>query len=310
MASLPKAGSTFAFMQCSSPVCSIFAELLAAPTQKLGVKLVNINSGSSSTTAQAAAASILALDPAAVLVAASNPQIYGGYLKQMADAGSVIAGGGTVGGKPYGVQDAVGGEHSDALAGSLMADWVTVNKGPGANVVFFGTPELTFSPVMQDGFAKELSKNCPSCRVGFQQLSVTTFGTTAPSQVISYLQSHPSTDTVVFASMEGATGLAAALRNAHLSPATLGFAPTASNLQDIAQGGLTAGLALDFNVQIWAQVNLAARLIAKQTTPESDLEPDMQFLSKSDLAGVDVSHGWTGYPDVAQRYAALWGLSG
>lgn len=310
LASLPEPGSTFAFMQCSSPVCAIFAELLDAPTQALGVKLVNINAGASSTTAQAAAASALSLNPAAVLVAASNPQFYGGRLKQLLAAGSVVAGGGTVGGQPYGVQDSVGGEHSDGLAGALLADWVTVNKGPKANMVFFGTPELTFSPVMQDGFAKELAKNCASCKADYQQLSVATFGTTAPSQVISYLQSHPATNTVVFASMEGATGLAAALRNAHLNPTTLGFAPTASNLQDIEQGRLTAGLALDFNVQIWAQVNLAARLIAKQTTPESNLEPDMQFLSKSDLTGVDVSHGWTGYPDVAKRYAALWGLSG
>ncbi len=183
-------------------------------------------------------------------------------------------------------------------------------KGPNANVVFFGTPELTFSQGVQDSFAKELPARCPGCKADYQKLSITTFGTTAPSQVISYLQAHPSTNTVVFASMEGATGLAAALRNAHVSPTTVGFAPTPSNLQDIKQGGLTAGLALDFNVQVWMQLNLAARLIAHQPTPISNLEVDLQFLSKDDLANADVSHGWTGYPDVAQRMAKLWGQAG
>lgn len=310
LSKLPTPGSTFAFLQCSAPVCAIFAQLMAAPAKALGVNLLTINSGSSATTSQSAAASALAAKPAAVLVGASNPQLYGDYLKQLIAAGSVVAGGGTVGGQPYGVQEAVGGEHSVGLAGSLLADWVTVHKGPNANVVFFGTPELTFSQGMQDAFAKELSQNCPGCKASYEQLSVTTFGTKAPSQVVSYLQSHPSTDTVVFASMEGSTGLAAALRNAHISPTTIGFAPTPSNLQDIAQGGLTAGLALDFNVQVWMQLNLAARLIAKQTTPVSNLEVDLQFLTKDDLAGKDVSKGWTGYPDAAQRFAALWGLTG
>jgi ribose transport system substrate-binding protein len=310
LAKLPTPGGKFIFLQCSAPVCAIFAQLMAAPAKALGVDFSTVNSGSSATTSQAAAAAALAQKPAAVLVGASNPQLYGDYLHQLGSAGTIVAGGGTVGGKPYGVQEAVGGEHSVGLAGQLLADWVTVHQGSKARAVFFSTPELTFSKGMQESFAKTLPQLCPACKVDFQQLSVTTFGNTAPGRVISYLQSHPDTNTVVFASMEGATGLAAALRNAHLTPTTLGFAPTPSNLQDIAQGGLTAGLALDFNVQVWMQLNLAARLLAKQTTPESNLEVDLQFLSKDDLKGVDITHGWTGYPDVAQRFAVLWGQAG
>lgn len=310
LASLPKPGSKFVFLQCTSPVCAIFALLYPAATKELGVSFQAINSGASATSSQAAASSALAEKPAAVLVGASNPQLYGNYLHQLASAGSVVAGGGTVGGEQYGVQQSVGGDVGDVLAGKLMADWVTVNKGPKANVTFFGTPELSFSPVMESSFDKTLAQNCPGCKVSSQKVSVTTFGTTAPSQVVSYLQSHPAVNTVVFASMEAATGLAAALRNAQLSPTTLGFAPSPSNLQDIQQGGLTAGLALDFNVQIWLQVNLAARLIAHQKTPQSNLNTDLRFLTKSDLAGMDVSRGYTGYPDVAQRMAKLWGVNG
>ncbi len=307
LAKLPTPGSKFVFLQCGAPVCAIFAQLMPAPAKALGVKFVAVNSGNTATTSQSAAASALSDKPAAVLVGASNPQLYGDNLHKLVSAGSVVAGGGTVGGESYGVQEAVGGARSVTHAGELLADWVTVKKGPSANVVFLGTPELTFSAGMQAAFAKTLSQRCPGCKANYQQISIATFGTTAPSQVISYLQSHPGVNTVVFASMEAATGLAAALKDAHLSPTTLGFAPTASNLQDIADGGLTAGLALDFNVQVWMQLNLAARELAHQTTSESNLEVDMQFLTKSDLQGVNVSRGWTGYPDVAQRFAALWG---
>jgi ribose transport system substrate-binding protein len=309
LAKLPAPGSKFVFLQCGAPVCAIFAQLMPAPAKALGVKFVAVNSGNTATTSQAGAAAALSDKPAAVLVGASDPQLYGNYLHQLISAGSVVAGGGTVGGAPYGVQQAVGGAASVTHAGELLADWVTVNKGASANVVFFGTPELTFSAGMQAAFAQTLSQGCPSCKADYQQISIANFGTTAPSQVISYLQSHPDVNTVVFASMEAATGLAAALKDAHLSPTTLGFAPTASNQQDIADGGLTAGLALDFNVQVWMQLNLAARLLAHQTTSGSNLEVDMEFLTKGDLQGVNISHGWTGYPDVAQRFATLWGLS-
>lgn len=310
LAKLPAQGSKFVFLQCSSPVCAIFALLLPGPIKAVGGKLVVVNSGSSATSSQAAAATALADKPAAVLISATEPQLYGNYLHRLDNRGSHVVGGGVVGGGPYGVQESVGGQAGTKLAGQLMADWVTVNKGPNANVVFFGTPELTFSAGMQSGFARTLAQRCSRCKASYQALSVTTFGTTAPSQVVSYLQAHPATNTVVFASMEGATGLAAALTDAHLSPTTLGFAPTPSNLQDIRDGGLTAGLALDFNVQVWMQVNAALRLMAGQTTAPSNLEVDMQFLTKSDVTGTDIQQGWTGYPDVAQRFASLWGLSG
>jgi ribose transport system substrate-binding protein len=309
LAKLPAPGSKFVFLQCGAPVCAIFSQLMPAPAKALGVNFTAVNSGNTATSSQAGAAAALADKPAAVLVGASSPQLYGDYLHKLVSAGSVVAGGGTVGGAPYGVQEAVGGAQSVTHAGDVLADWVTVNKGPSASVVFFGTPELTFSPGMQAAFAQTLTRNDPGAKADYQQLPIAAFGTTAPSQVISYLQSHPSVNTVVFASMEGATGLAAALKDARLSPATLGFAPTASNQQDIADGGLTAGLALDFNVQVWMQLNLAARLIAHQTTSPSNLEVDMEFLTKSDLQGINISHGWTGYPDVAQRFATLWGLS-
>jgi ribose transport system substrate-binding protein len=33
--------------------------------------------------------------------------------------------------------------------------------------------------------------------------------------------------------------------------------------------------------------------------------PPLQFLTAADLPG-DVSKGWTGYPEFAQRFMALW----
>lgn len=306
LAHRPPPGSKFVYLQCSTPVCAQIGQLLVAPTKALGVGLAVINAGSTATSTQAAAATALADKPAAVLIAAIDPQLFGGDLHQLTAAGVAVVGVGIIGGAPYGVQVTVGGSASTNLAGKLMADWVVANKGAQADVVFFGTPQLSFSGPMQAGFAATLKQRCPTCQADSQQISVTTFASTAPSQVVSYLQAHPKVNTVVFATMEAATGLAAALKDANLHVTTLGFAPTPSNLQDIATGGLTAGLGLDVPVQEWMQVNAAARLAAHQTTAQSNLDVDLGFLTKADVTPIDTKLGWTGYPDVSQRFAKLW----
>jgi ribose transport system substrate-binding protein len=302
----PAAGSTFDYLQCSTPICAQIGQVLAGPAHALGVKLVTINAGSTATSSQAAAAAALADKPAAVLLPAVDPQLFGGDLHRLVTAGIAVTGVGIIDGAPYGVQETVGGLGSTNLAGALMADWVVAHKGPSADVVFFGTPELSFSAPMQASFAKELKGDCPACGAAYQQISVTTFASTAPTQVVSYLQAHPRVNTAVFATMEAATGLAAALKDAGTHITTVGFAPSPSNLQDIASGGLTAGLGLDLLVQEWDQVNVTARLLAHQSTPSSNLNVDLEFLTKGNVTPVDVKEGWTGYPNVSQLFSKLW----
>ncbi len=309
LAKRPAAGSRFVYLQCSTPVCAQIGQLLVAPTKALGVDLTVVNSGGTATSTEAAAATALADKPAAVLISAVDPQLFGGALHQLRSAGVVVTGVGIINGAPYGVQETVGGGPSTNLAGVLMADWVVANKGTKANVVFFGTPELSFTAPMQAGFTSTMKTRCPSCTVSTQPLSITTIGSAAPGDVVSYLQAHPSTNTVVFGTMELATGLAAALKDAGLDVTTLGFAPSPSNLQDIKNGGLTVGLALDTPVQEWAQVNVTARLLAHQQTDPSNLNVDLQFLTQSDITPADTTSGWTGYPDVAKRFQALWPAS-
>jgi ribose transport system substrate-binding protein len=306
LAKRPAPGTKFVYLQCATPECALIGQLLVAPTKALGVTLTVLNSGSSATSSEAAAATALSDKPAAVLISAVDPQLFGGALHQLRAAGIVVTGVGIIDGTPYGVQETVGGAASTDLAGVLMADWVVAQKGSKANVVFFGTPELSFSAPMQAGFKATLSKRCPTCQASYQPLSITTIATTAPGDVVSYLQAHPATNTVIFATEEMATGLAAALKDANIKVTTLGFAPSPSNLQDIKDGGLTAGLGLDTPVQDWAQVNVTARLLAHQKTSPSNLDVDLEFLTQKNVTTTDTTSGWTGYPDVTQRFEKLW----
>ncbi len=88
------------------------------------------------------------LHPAAVIVAGTTLSLFGGTLKALEQAGIPVFGIGVTGGQAYGLTAVSGGQNDDILGGQLMADWVLVHKGIHANVVFFGAPELSFSPYM------------------------------------------------------------------------------------------------------------------------------------------------------------------
>lgn len=97
------------------------------------------------------------------------------------------------------------------------------------------------------------------------------------------------------------------MKAANLSATTLGYAPQAGNLQDIKDGKVTAGLAVDYSVSVWAAVDAAARLVLGDSPTPAEVagEVPFQFLGQKDIT-FDPTNGWTGYPDYAQRFATLW----
>jgi ribose transport system substrate-binding protein len=302
------AGTKFAFMECATGACGLVAKLLVPAVKEIGGTLVTVNAGATAQSSQTAVASVLALKPAAVLITGLNPTIFGGGLKTLSAAGiKVVTISIAENTKPFGITFNYVGLQATLLAGKLMADWVIANKGPQANVVFYGVPAIDFSSKQQQAFEQELQKNCPACKVRAVQIDVTTLGTTSASTVVSDLEAHPDTNVAVFASAEVAQGLPAALKAAGLSVTTLGYAPQAEILQDIKDGGITAGLAADFPISVWAALDSAARLVEgdQPTALEQSGELPLQLLEKQDIT-FNPANGWTAYPDFQQLFAKLW----
>ncbi len=305
-------GTKFAFLQCGTAVCGLVAKLLAPAIKEIGGTLTTVNAGETAQSSQAAISSVRALKPAAVLISGIDPTVFGGGLKALSGAGIKVV---TISiardTKPYGITFNYIGLQSTLNGGKLMADWVIANKGSKADVVFYGVPAIDFSAEQQQAFEQEMRKHCPACKVRAVQIDVATLGTTSATTVVSDLQAHPSTNVAVFASSEVAAGLPAAMKAAGLSTTTLGYAPQTGTLQDIKDGGMTAGLAVDFPISVWAAVDAAARLIEgdQPTALEQAGEVPIQFLEKRDLT-FDPGHGWSAYPDYQQRFAKLWHPAG
>jgi ribose transport system substrate-binding protein len=304
-------GTTFAFLECGNPICALNAELLAPAVKAIGAKLKIINSGSTAASSQSAAASALSLKPAAVLVLGLDLSIYGNGLKKLKAAGiKVVSISETQPIKQFGITFNYVGLKPLETAGRLLADWVITHKGPKANVAFYGAPQVPYTTQQEAAFTAELHKNCPSCTARFVSIDITTAGTTAPQTIVTDLQSHPSTNYMVVAPAELAQGLPAAMQSAGLSVPDIGYSPEPEELQDIKDGGMTAGLASDISTQTWAWVDATARLVLKEKPTAGEVAGfgPFQFLTQKQIT-FNPAMGWTGYPNYAKRFEKLWHTS-
>jgi hypothetical protein len=121
---------------------------------------------------------------------------------------------------------------------SLDRDRHTCARGNPSDVVFYDTPELSFSPIMAKAFKDKLSQLCPQCSFRIAAIPVPTFGTSSPSVVVNDLQSHPSTKTAVFPVGEQTLGLPSAMKTAGITVDTISYSPDPQALKQVQDSQL------------------------------------------------------------------------
>lgn len=174
-------GTRFAYLQCASPVCALYADLLEGPVKAIGASMTRIKAGSQASGVQQAVDTALAQDPKAVLLPSLQGALLGSTLKSLTDKGIKVTAVGIPSAEKYGIQANFNGDTAMRTFGKVMADWVVARAGEKADVVFYTVPELDFSSVLQQGVKEELARVCSLCNVRYVPISVTTIGSTAPS---------------------------------------------------------------------------------------------------------------------------------
>jgi ribose transport system substrate-binding protein len=308
---LPKplpAGTRIGYLQCSTPACAIFGAALAGAAKTIGAQLDVVKTGPSAEDLQAGMTSLLEKRPDGLVIPGIEPSSIAGQLEAAKKQGIPMVSNGISGAEKYGIGGQTLGSSASTLSGKLLAAWAIAQKGDDADVVFYNVPELSFSAQLKEGFADEMKRLCPDCPVRYVDLPVASIGTTAPTQVVSDLQAHPSSNVAAFGSSSASTGLPAALKTAGLAIDVIGFSPAPANLQDIKDGKLASGLGVDLGTLTWTLMDELARLITDEplTAGEESTLPPLQILTAKDLEGQDVSAGWSGYADFPDRFAKLW----
>jgi ribose transport system substrate-binding protein len=309
---VPK-GATIDYVDCGTPICALFWQILGPAADTMGVNLERVKAGSAANTVSAAFDTVVAKQPAGVIVGSITMQLWSKQLKELQDAGIPVITTGITEAEEFGIEAPQASNNSSELEGRLMADYAVAAMATGeeTNAVFYETPELTFTKVVGEAFAEELEKICSGCSVRTGQVGVAELGNTAPNTVVSDLQANPETNLAVFGTNEVSAGLPAALQAAGIEVETLGNSPGPTELQYLKEGKQTAALGFDLPVLTWTLLDQTARQIVGQklTGPESEGIPVLQFLTQKDIV-FDPSKGWTGYPDFAERFAKLWGVGG
>ncbi len=308
-------GKTIAYLQCATPFCSIFADLLAPAAEAIGAKLTVTKADSSASGLQRAAETIISQNPDAVIVAGTDPAAIKNQLATLDASKIPVLSNGAIDAASYGIDVGFNDTAAMEVVGSVLAAWAVKERGTDANAVFYNTPELVFSGKIQEAFTSTYTTLCPNCVVRVKDIPVASIGSTAPAAVVSDLQANPDTNVAVFATEEAATGLPAQLKVAGLADQVLvnGFGATPAQLEEIQNGQLAGSMAVDVPVIMWSLVDAAARLMTGQqlTAGEKAGIPPLELVDAAALKGKDVTNGYSAYPDFAQRFATLWsGSSG
>jgi ribose transport system substrate-binding protein len=310
LSKIPK-GSKVAYMDCGTPTCAVFFQLMSGGAKAMGIEMYRVKAGSAANTINAAFDSVVAKKPDAVIDIAIDPKLFPDALKQLKDAKIPIIGMGVVDTDKYGFAGGRFGTPQSIRAGELLANYVYAEDGAKSNSVFYYPPELSFAHIMKDSYIKEFKRLCPDCTTREAKMPIATLGNTMPSRMVSDLQANPDTTTAVTATSEMWSAAPQAFKAAGIDVKTTGGQGNPETLQMVKAGQVTSNLSIDYAVMAWSLVDMAARAINGEEIPAEEAAgyDPQQFLTKDDIT-FDPAKGWTGYPDFPQRFMKLWGVKG
>ena len=294
-------------LDCGAPVCGLFAQLADAPAKILGMEITHIKSGTTADGVAAAFDTVLAGGFDGVLVPAIAPSLWNRYLDQLNEAKIPVVTTGIIGVDPNKVPVAAAAEPSSSLSAKILANWTVAQDGPATTVVFYNTPELSFSNLISKTFVESMHTICTACVVRVVDIPIASFGSNSPTIVVDDLLAHPDTTAAVFAIGEQAIGLSSALSVANIKVHMALNSPDPSVLANIQQGKYDVGLGIDLTVLTWTLIDSLARLTTGQE-PSEGARADLlarQLVTSANFKD-SVEHGWAGYPDFADRFQALW----
>jgi ribose transport system substrate-binding protein len=197
--------------------------------------------------------------------------------------------------------------------GSKLFDYALAQEnGKPVNMVVVSPPAAQFKVFAGTyPYTKaEAARLCPMCKVTVLYLPSTAQGTTAPSQVVSYLQGHPDVNWVM-GLLDMNIGLPSALKAAGLSNRVKleGFVGGATELGYVKKGQEVADLQYANVTQGWLTLDALVRGMTGQSmAPDQAWQASTQIETPKNVR-IAPTGFWAGIPGNAQKFYKLWGCS-
>lgn len=239
--SAPPTGKAITIIGCPIPVCSEVTGGAADAAKKLGWKVTSLQNDNTPQSFITLLNQVVQSPPDLLAYIGLVPNsTVTAQLSKLQNDGTKIVEIAPIGDKPSpsGPIDATDvAELDEHLSGQLMGDAVVADaKGP-ADTVFVWDPSFAvdWGPV-KDGYSNVVT--AAGGTVNILEVSNANIGKTIPSQIVSYIQAHPSVEYVALAVGDYAAGLSAAIQAAGLQGKVkiTSRAANATNLADIKNG--------------------------------------------------------------------------
>lgn len=300
-------GLKVSLLQCVTPTCGLAAKVFAAAGSAMGIEVSVVKVSSAIADQQSGLDSIIASKPDGVVILGIEASAVGSQIQELTSDGVAVTTVGLADVEQYGVQAAINSNASLKNWGQVLGAYAVLKHGADSDIVIYNVPELSFPPRVTAAAQDEIAALCPACVVRVVDIPITSVGTDSPSRVVSDLQANPKSNIAIFPFYDVATGLPAALSTADITIDTVGLSPSPSNLQDIKDGGLTAGVSVDVGVMFWTALDATARVALGEpiTASEKTGIPPFQIVEASDIT-FDPAGGYHAFPDLKDRFTKLW----
>lgn len=290
--SKPPAGKTVDFMACGLPVCQSYISLVQAAAAAVGWNEQTIQIGLTPQTETDGYAQAVRNDPAGVIgsggVAAS---VVATQLQQLTaeHVPSVLvdvpsAGNATAALLSTSAQEQLGQE---------MGDWILANAhGKNAHVGIISTPATPVYDAAHTGLQKVLA-GCSSCSTTVYSFPETDIGTTLPTNVVTFVRTHPDINYLFFDFSNEVDGVPAALQSAGLASQVKITTEdtTATETAYLKSGQEAATAAIPWPETLWNAFNVILRKqMGLSVTPAVDMQmPRMIFTGSNVLSSTTVA---------------------
>lgn len=309
---LPKApakGKVLGDVACSLPACEISLEDARAADQLLGWKTLPLfNAGSTPTTYAGALQQAIQAKPNYLYLTALQPDAT--IKKQLQQAQQAHLPIYEVGGSsaPTGpIFASYFGPKAFAASGFDLAAWVTAASNGKGQVANFTDPTQPSFLITDKAFESAMKRDCPGCTDDSVTFSQSTIGQAFPSQVVSYVQSHPDVHYLVVAITDAWLGVPQALRAAGLAGrvSLVGAFSSPSDYAFVkANNPSYTALALD-QAGGYYFVNAAVRRSEGLSVPKQQAV-QAQFLTPKTVGPWLKSKKQWALPDLPQALAKSW----
>lgn len=189
--------------------------------------------------------------------------------------------------------------------GRALADWVIADSGGDAQVLVLSEPAFPELVLRGEGFAEELSRECPGCAItDTVEFSIGTMASDLAGLVTTALQADPTIDYVLAPFDSSATFAAQGIRQSgRTDVALVSGEGDPDGLQRVRDGEQAVDLATVPAMGGWAAIDHLARIFTGQ--PAEDYLLPQRLITRDNLPSE--SGGWASDVDYAATFRELWG---